>query len=177
MTERVLICYGTRKGTTTEMAEEMAATMKESGALVDVINLKEEEIPNQVNHYDLIVIGSSINIGNWTKHPLEFIKNNIETLAQKRVALFVVCMDAAYETKCEEAQTNYLDKIVEENPGLKPVSTALIPGKIDFKQHNFVVRRLLKGIISKEIPPGEEIPEVVDFRDIDKVREWARSLV
>ena len=164
MTERVLICYGTRKGTTTEMAEEMATTMKESGAQVDVVNLKKREIPSQLDLYDLIVIGSSINIGSWTKQPLEFIKNNIDTLNKKRVALFVVCMDAAYEDKCEEAQTNYLDKIVEDNPGLKPVSTALIPGKIDFKQHNFVVRRLLKGIVSKNLPPGEEIPEVVDFR-------------
>ncbi|NHJ14948.1 MAG: nitric oxide synthase [Candidatus Thorarchaeota archaeon] len=177
MNERVLICYGTRKGTTTEMAEMMATAMKESGALVDVVNLKDDRIPDQVDNYDLIVIGSGIMAGNWTKQPLEFIKKNIDALSQKKVALFAVCMYAASKNKCEEAQVNFLDKIAQDNPELNPISTALVPGKIDLKQHNFVVRKLLKRIISEELPPGEEIPEVVDYREPDKVREWAKSLV
>jgi len=177
MTERVLICYGTRKGTTAEMAEAIASIIKESDATVDVVNLKKEKIPARVEDYDLIVVGSGIQIGSWTSEPRDFIKNHLDILSKKKVALFVVCMDAAHPERCEWAQQNYLDKIVMENPGLQPISTALIPGRIDLNQHNFVTRRMLKSIISKDFPPGEEVPEVMDFRDMDKVREWAKTLI
>ena len=159
------------------MADAIASTIKESGATVDVVNLKNEKVPAQINDYNLIVVGSGIQAGSWTSEPREFIKTHLDILSQKRVALFVVCLDAASEDKCEEAQRNYLDKIVGENPGLSPISTTLLPGKIDFRQHNFVVRRMLKSIISKELPPGEELSEVMDFTDLDKVREWATSLI
>ena len=159
------------------MAEAIASTIKESGAAVDTVNLKKEKIPAQIEDYDLIVVGSGIMAGNWTKQPIEFLKKNIDTLSKKKVALFAVCMYAASEDKCDEAQTEFLDKIVEDNPGLNPVSTALIPGKIDLKQHNFVVRKMLKSVLSKEVPQGEEMPEVMDFRDMEKVHEWASSLV
>ncbi|MFX1367876.1 MAG: flavodoxin domain-containing protein [Promethearchaeota archaeon] len=177
MAERVLICYGTRKGTTAEMAEAIAGIIMESGAEVDIVNLKDKKVPAAIEDYNLIVVGSGIQAGSWTSEPRDFIKKNLGLLSQKRVALFVVCLDAASEDKCDDAQRNYLDKIVEENPGLNPVSTALLPGKIDFRQHNFVIRKMLKSIISKELPPGEEVQEVMDFTDIDKAREWASSLV
>jgi menaquinone-dependent protoporphyrinogen IX oxidase len=159
------------------MAEVIASTIKESDATVDVVNLKKHKIPSQVQDYDLIVVGSGIQAGSWTSEPRDFIKKHLEILSQKKVALFVVCMDAASEDKCDEAQRNYLDKIVEENSGLNPVSTALLPGKIDLRQHNFIVRKMLKSILSKDVPSGEEVPEVMDFRDMDKVREWAKTLV
>ncbi len=159
------------------MAEAIANTIKESGAAVDVIDLKREKPPAQVENYDLVIIGSGIQAGSWTNEPREFIKKNLDILSKKRVALFVVCLDAASEDKCDEAQRNYLDKIAEENLGLNPISTALLPGKIDFRQHNFVVRKMLKSIISKQLPPGEELQEVMDFTDLDKVRGWTSTLV
>ncbi len=177
MTRKVLLCYGSRYGTTTEVVQEMAKTAEGLGAKIDTVFLKKDRLPTSLLDYDLIIIGSGIQAGQWTKEPLKFIKNNLESLSKQKVALFVVCGYAGNPEKCDEAQLLYLDNISEKYPGLSPISTALIGGVFDFSKYNFAVRTLVKSIIKAQMPSGEEIPEKVDFRDWDKIRDWIQQLL
>lgn len=170
MTSKVLICYGTRYGTTTEVVQEMAKTAESLDAKIDTVFLKKERPPTNLLDYDLIIIGSGIRAGQWTKETLKFIEDNLDTLSKKRVALFVVCGYAGNPEKCKEAQLLYLDNMSEKYPGLSPVSTALIGGVFDFSKYNFAVRTLVKSIVKAQMPPDEEIPDRIDFRDWDKIR-------
>ena len=177
MIEKALICYGSRYGTTTEVVQEMVKTAEGLGTKTEAVFLKKDRPPTNLHEYDLVIIGSGIAAGQWTKEPLDFIKNNLDLLSKTRVALFVVCGDAGSPEKCEGAQLAYLDKIVEKYPGLSPVSTTLIGGVFDFKKYNFGVRALVKKIVKAQLPPGEEVPEKLDFRDWDKIRDWIRQLL
>ncbi len=177
MTDRVLIGYGSRYGTTTEIAEAMAKTVQEIGVQVDLVNLKKETPPSPLQNYDLVVIGSGIQAGRWTKEPLEFIKNNIPALSENKVAIFVVCAYAASPDKCDFAQSEFLDKIVEEYPNLAPISTGLFPGLFDFSKYNFAMRALVKRMVKQETEPGQEVPEKIDFRDWEMVNDWITKLV
>ncbi|MGY5854827.1 MAG: flavodoxin domain-containing protein [Candidatus Thorarchaeota archaeon] len=177
MTAQILICYGTRYGSTAEVAEDLAKTAQDLGKQVEVVNLKKNNPQKSPHEYDLVVVGSGIQAGQWTKEPLKFIKNNLESLSQTKVALFVVCGYAASEDKCDTAQTDFLDKIAENHPGLNPVSTGLFGGVFDTKKYNFAVRALVKSMIKKELPPGEEVPEKLDQRDWNQIREWITKLV
>jgi len=177
MIEKALICYGSRYGTTTEVVQEMVKTAEGLGTKIEAVFLKKDKPPTNLHEYDLVIIGSGIAAGQWTKEPLDFIKNHLDILSKVRVALFVVCGDAGSPEKCEDAQLAYLDKIVEKYPGLSPVSTALIGGVFDFKKYNFAVRALVKKIVKAQLPPGEEVPEKIDFRNWDKIRDWIRQLL
>ena len=177
MTQRILIGYGTRYGSTAEIAEAMAKTAQEAGADVDLINLKKRKPPRSIEDYNLVVIGSGIQVGRWTKEPLEFIKKNLDTLSKAKTALFVVCGDAASPDKCDSAQIAYLDTILEEYPNLTPISTGLFPGVFDFSKYNFAVKSLVKSIVKKDLEPGEEVPEKIDFRDWEMVTDWITKLV
>jgi menaquinone-dependent protoporphyrinogen IX oxidase len=177
MTRNVLICYGTRYGTTTSVVQEMAKTIQESGMTVDVVDLKTNKIPHLVRDYDLVLVGSGIMAGQWTKHPLEFLNTHKEDLAEIRTAIFVVCGYANSPDKCDEAQTEYLDKVVQEYPELHIVSTGLFGGMFDFKRYNFVIRALVKRIVKQQLPKGEEVPEKIDFRNWDQIREWVTALL
>ncbi|TFF86788.1 nitric oxide synthase [Candidatus Thorarchaeota archaeon] len=176
MTSKTLICYGTRYGTTTEIVEEMAKAAREAGAEVDVIELEKKLPTLALDEYGLIIIGSGIQAGSWKKEPLEFIRENLDALSKSRVALFVVCGDAGNPERCDAAQAEYLDAVVSSYPSLEPVSTGLFGGMFDFKRYNFVVRALVKRIVKSRSPPGEEVPEKLDFRDWDKIREWILEL-
>ncbi|MHA3964026.1 MAG: flavodoxin domain-containing protein [Candidatus Thorarchaeota archaeon SMTZ1-45] len=177
MMNKLLIVYGTRYGTTTEVVREMSNTARELGAHVDVVHL-EKGIPfPEPENYDLVVIGSGIQAGQWTKRPLKFIEQKLESLSKTKVALFVVSGYAGNPDKVAEAQANYLDSMPEKYPGLSPISTALIGGKFEFKKYNLVIRALVKSIVKSQLPPGEEIPEKIDFRDWDMIRDWIKGLV
>lgn len=155
----------------------MVKAAQEAGASIDAVDLNEGNLPAPLAEYDLIAIGSGIQAGQWTKEPLKFLEENAAELATKKVALFVVCGDAGDPAKCDEAQTMYLDNISAKYPEITPVSTGLFGGVFDFKKYNFVVRRLVKGIVKKTLTEGEEVPEVMDFRNWDQIREWITGLV
>ena len=155
----------------------MVKVVEEAGVTADAVDLKKGELPSPLSDYDLIAIGSGIAAGQWTKEPLKFMEQNIEELSKKDVALFVVCGDAGDPEKCEFAQANYLDKIAANYPDLKFVSTGLFGGMFDFKKYNFLTRKLVKSIVKKSMPEGQEVPEVLDFRDWDQIRSWITDLV
>jgi menaquinone-dependent protoporphyrinogen IX oxidase len=172
---KIAICYGSRYGTTTEIVQEMARTAEEAGAEVDVVDLRHQVFPTQDGNYDLYIVGSGIQAGKWTKQPLEFLE--ILAGSGSRVAIFVVCGDAGNPDSCSFAQTEYLDNIAAQHPGLSLVSTGLFGGMFDFKRYNFIVRALVKRIVKSRLPKGEELPEVMDFRDWDQIRGWISGLV
>jgi menaquinone-dependent protoporphyrinogen oxidase len=176
MTDKVLICYGTRYGTTTEIAEKMAEVARNLGKDVDLVDMKKSSPSHSLSEYDLVVIGSGIRAGQWTGEPIDFMKMNVEELSKKRVALFVVCGYAGSEDKCDEAQLDFLDNVAKE-VGLTPTSTGLFGGVFDFKKYNFVVRKLVKGIVKKQLPPGEEVPEKIDFRNWEQIKNWMTELL
>lgn len=174
---KILIVYGTRYGSTTEVVQDMGKTARELGVQVDVVNLeKGTPFPNPEG-YDLVIIGSGIRMGQWTKQPLEFIEEKLGSLAKTKVALFVVSGYAGNPDKVAEAQAEYLDSMPEKYPGLFPISTALIGGVFEFKKYNLVVRALVKNIVKSQMPPGEELPEKLDFRDWDMIHDWITGLV
>ncbi|OLS20177.1 MAG: Protoporphyrinogen IX dehydrogenase [menaquinone], partial [Candidatus Thorarchaeota archaeon AB_25] len=133
MTNNVLICYGTRYGTTTEVVQEMSNTARQLGAQVEVVHL-EKGIPYpNPEDYDLVIIGSGIQAGQWTKRPVKFIEENLDALSKTKTALFVVSGYAGNPEKVAEAQADYLDAMSEKYPELSPISTALIGGMFEFK--------------------------------------------
>ena len=177
MMNKVLIVYGPRYGTTTEVVQDMSNTARELGVQVDVVNLEKETLLHEPEDYDLVIIGSGIRTGQWKKEPLEFIEQKLDSLSKTKVALFVVSGYAGNPDKVAEAQSEYLDKMSEKYPGLSPISTALIGGVFEFQKYNLVVRALVKNIVKNQLPPGDEIPEKIDFRDWDMIRDWITGLV
>lgn len=177
MMKKVLICYGTRYGTTTEVVQEMGNTARELGVYVDVVHL-EKGIPfPEPEEYDLVIIGSGIQAGQWTKRPLKYIEEKLDSLSKTKVALFVVSGYAGNPDKVAEAQADYLDSMSEKYPGLNPISTALIGGMFEFNRYNLVIRALVKRIVKDQLPEDEEVPEKIDFRDWDMIRDWIKQLV
>ena len=177
MMNKVLIVYGTRYGTTTEVVQDMRNTASELGVQVDVVHLEKGTPFPEPDEYDLVIIGSGIQAGQWTKRPLKYIEQKLESLSKTKVALFVVSGYAGNPDKVAEAQINYLDKMSENYPGLAPISTALIGGMFEFKKYNIVVRALVKSMLKRDTPPGEEVPEKIDFRDWDMIRDWIKEIV
>ena len=177
MTNKVLICYGTRYGTTTEVVQEMSNTARELGVQVDVVHLEKGTPFPEPEEYDLVIIGSGIQAGQWTKRPLKYIEEKLDSLSKTRVALFVVSGYAGNPDKVAEAQADYLDSISEKYPGLNPFSTALIGGMFEFKRYNLVIRALVKSIVEGQMSLGEELPEKLDFRDWDMIRDWIKQIV
>ena len=82
---KTLIIYASKTGTTEKCAKEINRQLKDS-EMVNILNQNED-----INKYDLIVIGTPIRMGMIDKKIKKFLINNIENLKSKKVAYFICC--------------------------------------------------------------------------------------
>lgn len=174
---KTLIVYGTRYGTAAEIAEEIGKIMENEGVKVDLVDsrgLKDCD----VSPYDLVVVGSGIKIGKWTKGSLKFLKDNKLGLKDKKVALFVTCGAANLPETVAEGQEKYLDEVAEKYLANKPVSTGLFGSVYDpDAKHGLMYKLANKFMVKKELEKqGKDTNKRHDYRNWDEIRAWARDL-
>ena len=87
---RALIVYGTRYGATADTSEVIADTLRQVGFEVRIVDAKKDKVQS-ISEFDLIIVGSGIQMGKWTKEPESFLKKFQNELSKKKVALFVSC--------------------------------------------------------------------------------------
>lgn len=178
-----LIVYGTRYGATAGTSEEIAEILRQEGIDVRVVNAKEEKVQD-ITEYELVIVGSGIQINRWTKEPEKFLKKFQKELARKKVALFVCCGSTQPLTEEEgkpEAIGRARRKYLEEKAAkysLQPVALGLFGGVWDFnnmpwwsKKAMAATKTKLEAADFKETRPG-----VYDMRDWNAIRSWAKEL-
>ena len=79
---KALIVYGTRYGATARTSENIAETLSEEGLYVKVVNLKKDVVKD-IDEYDLVIVGSGIQINKWTGEPKKFLKKFQKELTKK----------------------------------------------------------------------------------------------
>ncbi len=180
---RALVVYGTRYGGTELTAKEIGDEFRKEGLDVKVSNLKENEVED-INEYNLVVVGSGIRIGKWTKEPEKFLKKFQKELANKKVAVFVCCGGAhplnqgeEKDKEIEDCRTKYLvEKTAKYN--LEPVALGLFGGVYNFNRMSWFFKKTMSAIKPqleaagfKQVEPG-----LYDTRDLNAIRSWAREV-
>ena len=161
MAKSALVIYGTRAGSTAEVADFVGKTLSESGWSVDVKDVKTVQ---EVEGYQAVIIGSGIRAGRVYSEVKDFVKNHQTGLQKMPVAYFVVCMAMRNDTPEKRiAADAYLDPLREE---VKPVDVGLFAGKMD-------PDRL--GTLDKLMQKIRNMP-VGDFRDWKSIEDWSRAL-
>jgi menaquinone-dependent protoporphyrinogen oxidase len=182
MTE-ALIVYGTRYGATASTSQDIGETLRQEGLDVKVVNLKEEKVKD-ITNYELVIVGSGIQMGKWTKEPEGFLKTFQKDLAQKKVALFVCCGNAQPLSEkdrkpedIEKARRKYLEeKATKYN--LQPVASGFFGGVYNFNKVPWLFRKFMAEVKLQLEAAGfkETEPGVYDTRDLNAIRSWTKEV-
>jgi menaquinone-dependent protoporphyrinogen oxidase len=89
MSNKILVAYASRNGSTAGVAEAIGKTLSESGAQVDVRPMQDV---SDLTPYQAVVAGSAIRGGEWLPEAIQFVQTYRTTLAQKPFAAFLVCI-------------------------------------------------------------------------------------
>lgn len=169
MVETILVAYATRYGSTQEVAEQVAAILREGGLQVEV---KPAGQVRDLTGYRAVVLGAPLYIGRWLKDAHRFLTKHQAALGQRPVAVFALG-PTRESTEADIAGIRAsLDKELAVYPWLKPVAVALFGGKYDPAKLRFP-DSLLSALPAS---PLHNAP-VSDARDWDAIRAWAQSLV
>jgi menaquinone-dependent protoporphyrinogen oxidase len=173
---RVLVAFGTKYGSTIKVGEEIGRVLGEKGLETEVVNLDERKVQD-LAPYGLVVVGSAVIIGKWTKGARNFLEQNQAALRSKRLAIFACCGDVLAEAKerREGAKALYIDQVVMDN-GLMPLHVALFGGELDFNKYGFLIKAVLKDDRRHIESGGVDLSKPYDYRDWDAIRAWAREV-
>jgi menaquinone-dependent protoporphyrinogen oxidase len=178
-----LIVYGTRYGATANTSEVIADTLRQVGFEVRIVNAKKEKVQS-ISEFDLIIVGSGIQMGKWTKEPESFLQKFQNELSKKKIALFVSCGTANPLSEGEQknkemndAKRKYLeDKAAEYK--VTPVALGFFGGCYDFNKMSWFFRKTLSPIKPKLEGAGykETKAGIYDLRDLNAIRTWANEV-
>jgi menaquinone-dependent protoporphyrinogen oxidase len=167
MSSKILVTYASRSGVTAGVAEAIAKTIAESGAVVDVLPMHSV---TDVSPYTAVVAGSSIQDRQWLPEALSFMETNQAALAQKPFAAFLVCMTLAMKDgeKYREDVAEWLEPVRRL---VRPVSEGLFAGGLEIDRIPSFSDRL-KFRLSVMSGVWEE----GDHRDWEAIQAWAQTL-
>ena len=162
MSNSILVTFSTIYGSTQEVAERIAATLREQGLTVDLQPIKQVR---SIDQYQAIVLGAPLYMFHWHKDALNFLSKHHTVLAQKPVAIFALGPVNNVEKEFQDARA-MLDKELGKYPWLHPVAIEIMGGKMDPPKFRFP---------HNLIPAMNKIP-VSDIRDWAAIQTWASNL-
>jgi menaquinone-dependent protoporphyrinogen oxidase len=166
MTDKILVTYASRTGTTAGVAEVIGRVLADGGASVDV---RPMEAVTDLSVYTAVVAGSAIQGAEWLPEALRFMRGNRAELLSRPFAAFTVCMTLAmHDNRYQDEVTKWLQPVCELVP---PVSEGYFAGALDISKVPSLKARLnfRASVLLKVWSEG-------DHRDWEAIAAWAESL-
>ena len=167
MSEKILVAYASRAGSTAGVADAIGKTLSEGGAQVEVRPMTDVK---DLTPYRAVVAGSAIQNKQWLPEAMQFIRGHREELARKPFAAFLVCMTLAMRNG-EKYRPFVAEFLAPVRALVNPVCEGLFAGALDIRKvpssnDRFKFRlSVLFGVWSEG-----------DHRDWNAIRVWAESL-
>ncbi len=162
MTASSLVAYATRYGSTREVAEAVAATLRERGLEVDLEPMRQVR---SLEGYRAAVLGAPLYMFHWHKDALGFLARHRKILTGLPVAVFALGPFHIDEKEFQEAR-NQLNQDLAKSPWLIPIALEMFGGKFDPTALTFP---------HSLIPALKNMP-ASDARDWTAIRAWASNL-
>ncbi|MBZ0315842.1 MAG: hypothetical protein K8L91_05440 [Anaerolineae bacterium] len=163
-TKRILVVYASRGGTTREIAEQIAETLRLKGIGVETAAVKKV---SNAGGYDVIVLGSAIYFRRMMPSAVRFIQQNTSILESCPVAVFSVGAQMRKPTPKNHALVEkWVRGGLRPYPNIEPIAMEHFAGAVAFRRLNVLWRVLL--IIT--------FGERGDWRDLNAVHTWVNQL-
>ena len=167
MSNKILVTYASRTGSTIGVAEAIGKTLAEVGAQVDILPMKEVK---NLSPYSAVVAGSAIQNKQWLPEAMQFIQAHRAELASKPFAAFLVCMTLGMRNG--ESYRPFVSGFLAPVRSLvKPVSEGMFAGMLDIRKIPSFGDRL-KFRLSVLFGAWSE----GDHRDWNAIHEWTNGL-
>lgn len=133
---KILIVYSTKHGCTEKCANKLKNRLTGE---IELLNLKYS-IKIDLNNYETIIIGGSIHVGQIQKKVKQFCRNNLNLMKEKKIGLFICCMEEG------EKATNEFKEAFPEELIKHASATGIFGGEFNFEKMNFIERSIVKKI-------------------------------
>ncbi len=157
----VLVAYASKRGSTAEIAETVAATLRREGLGVC---LEKAEDVQSLDAYDAIVLGSAVYMKRWRGDARHFVKKHRKALRQK--PFWVFSSGPVGDPGKDDPAWMEPPKIVAKVEELGARGHVVFGGCLPAEPQSFIERAMVEGTPK----------ELRDRRDWAEIRDWAHQI-
>ncbi len=164
MDNKILIAYASVHGSTQEIAEQIATTMRNVGVEVDI---QPASKIHDLARYRAVVLGAPIYMFHLHKDALNFISRHKVTLMNGLpIAIFAGGPIETDKDQWADIRKQFVQELAKF-PWLRPIAIEVVGGRFDPTKLRFPYNL---------IPALKQMP-AADLRDWTVIRNWASDLV
>ena len=164
------MAYGSRAGSTAEIAEFVGSYLSAAGISVDVREVGRLD-DLDLARYGRVILGSPIRYDRCLPEVVSFVQSNREHFQRIRVALFFTCLALAKPTeRARRSADRYAEQLAELLPGVQVQDVGRFAGVLDSSRLSLLPRLFLR-VLSVFNGVGEG-----DHRDGAAIEDWCRKI-
>jgi menaquinone-dependent protoporphyrinogen oxidase len=167
MSQKILVTFASRTGSTAEVADTVAKMLADKGMQVDLSPVQDVV---DLAPYGAVVVGSAIQNRQWLPEAVQFVQKHQAELTRKPFAIFTLCMTLAMRDgeKYRPQVSEWLRPIRDLVP---PFSEGLFAGVLDIRKIPSLGDRLKfrLSVLFRVWTEG-------DHRDWDAIHAWINDL-
>ncbi|PEQ94155.1 flavodoxin [Bacillus sp. AFS006103] len=156
---KCLIVYCSSHGTTEKAVRFLSEGLDGKVLTVD---LKRDKEQFDLAKFDTVIIGGSIHAGNIQRKIKQFIRNNLNTLLEKNIGLFLCCMHDG-ESAIEQFNNAFPQELRKNS-----VAMGLFGGEFLLSEMNFLEKQIVKKVSGATIDQSN--------LDYEAIKEFASKL-
>jgi menaquinone-dependent protoporphyrinogen oxidase len=157
----VLVAYASKRGSTAEIAETVAATLRREGLGVC---LERCDQVRSLENYDAVVLGSAVYMKRWRGDARDFLKKHKKALRQK--PFWVFSSGPVGDPAADNPDWVEPPKLAEKVADLGGRGHAVFGGCLPTEPHGMMERAMVEGVPR----------EYRDRRDWGEIRGWAKGI-
>ncbi len=157
----VLVAYSSKRGSTAEIAETIAATLRREGLAVCLE--RAEDVPS-LEPYDAVVLGSAVYMKRWRGDARHFLKKHRKAL--KQMPFWVFSSGPVGDPANDNPDWMEPPKLAEKVEELGGRAHVVFGGCVPAEPKGFMERGMADGIPK----------QYRDRRDWNEIRTWAQQL-
>ena len=156
---KCLIVYCSSHGTTEKAVRFLSEGLDGKVLTVD---LKRDKEQFDLAKFDTVIIGGSIHAGNIQRKIKQFIRNNLNTLLEKNIGLFLCCMHDG-ESAIEQFNNAFPQELRKNSAAM-----GLFGGEFLLSEMNFLEKQIVKKVSGATIDQSN--------LDYEAIKEFATKL-
>jgi menaquinone-dependent protoporphyrinogen oxidase len=172
---RILIVYGSTEGQTAQIADRMAAVIRNEGKEVELHDANEVRKQAVTGVFDGIIVAGSVHVGDYQSSLREFVQRNRDLLERVPSAFVSVSLTAAdRDAKAEAELQATLEKFIRKT-GWRPRQVEHVGGALVYTRYNWLLRHIMKLIMKRQGHTELDTRRDYSFTDWDAVERFARE--
>jgi menaquinone-dependent protoporphyrinogen oxidase len=157
----VLVAYSSKRGSTAEIAETLAATLRREGFGVC---LEPAEEVRSLESYDAVVLGSAVYMKRWRGEAKHFLKKHRKALRQ--MPFWVFSSGPVGDPANDNPDWIEPPKLAEKVEELGGRGHVVFGGRVPLEPRGMMEKAMAEGISE----------QFRDRRDWDEIRAWAQQI-